>query len=67
MPQILTYEVQDQNCDCLRWRGAWDSGTTYSPYNLVLHDGVTWIAVLANTNSEPADPSDDWDVFAGTP
>ena len=48
----------------ITWRGAWDNSTAYIVGDIVSHDSSAWISVAANTNSEPATTSTDWDEFA---
>lgn len=43
------------------WRGAWSSLTTYAARDLVILNGVLYIALGASTNSQP--PSGNWDTF----
>ncbi|RMG74278.1 MAG: hypothetical protein D6710_01810 [Nitrospirae bacterium] len=46
------------------WRGAWSSGTTYDPDDVVEHSGSSWIALLTNLNQEPTPISTYWDLMA---
>ena len=46
----------------LNWRGEWSSQTQYAIDDAVAHDGSSYIAIAANTNSEP--PSDNWNLMA---
>jgi len=50
----------------LLWRGSWSDSVEYQIYDIVHHDGNTFIAVNQNLNSEPvegATPNPDWDIF----
>jgi hypothetical protein len=46
----------------LIWRGAWNSATAYTVDDAVSLNGASYIAVAANTNSQP--PSANWDTLA---
>lgn len=48
----------------VRWRGEWASATEYSVRDGVHHDDSAWIAIAANTNSEPSAANADWDLLA---
>lgn len=55
----------------INWRGAWDSGASYDPYDLVtdpdaLDEPAAWIALTENTNSKPRDNATDWVFFPGS-
>ena len=62
MPESATYVIGE--CDCLRWRGTWDSGTTYSAKNMVHYSGSAYIALRVNTNAQPDTSSSDWELIA---
>jgi hypothetical protein len=52
--------------------GAWQSSTTYAVDDVVTENGETWIAIAANTNSQPTDSNPEWAKLAakgadGTP
>jgi hypothetical protein len=54
----------------LRWRGAWNSATTYNINDAVSSNGQTYLAKVQNTNTPP--PGADWALLAargaaGTP
>ena len=42
------------------WMGTWDSTTSYVPNDVVVFNGVNYIALLANTGAEPDTSSTDW-------
>jgi len=44
------------------WRGAWSATETYQPGEAVSYNGVSYIALVENLNSEP--PSVNWDVLS---
>jgi microcystin-dependent protein len=46
----------------LRPRGTWDSGVAYSPNDLIVHGGTSYIAITENLNSAPSGASTDWQV-----
>lgn len=46
------------------FRGAWDNSTAYAKDDVVHHEGSSWIALVANTASEPAAVSTDWGELA---
>ena len=48
----------------ITWRGAWVNTTSYIVGDIVSHSSSAWIAVSANTNSEPSMTSTDWNEFA---
>lgn len=48
----------------LVWRGAWDNATAYDVHDGVAHNGSSWVAVEANTGSEPSTANTDWDQLA---
>ena len=45
-------------------RGAWDPATSYAADDLATDAGQSWLAVAANTNSQPSDTNADWLLFA---
>ena len=45
--------------------GAWSPYTSYAPLDIVSDQGVSYIAVIANVNQEPPNPTY-WTVFAST-
>lgn len=45
------------------WSGEWDSGTTYSPGNLVSRLNKIYAANTENTNSAPESNPSDWTLF----
>lgn len=46
-----------------RWQGEWDNATEYEHHDVVAHNDIAWIALVANTASEPTDANSDWDTF----
>jgi hypothetical protein len=50
----------------MRWRGAWQSSTTYAVRDVVSSGGSSWVAAKSSTGSTP--PSADWSLLsaAGT-
>jgi hypothetical protein len=44
--------------------GAWNNSTAYVVDDVVTADGETWIAVAANTNSQPTDSNPHWNKLA---
>jgi endosialidase-like protein/collagen triple helix repeat protein len=44
--------------------GAWNSSTAYVVDDVVTANGETWIAIAANTNSQPTDSNAHWDKLA---
>ena len=47
-----------------RWRGAWNNAVAYAINDLVRNDGSAWVAVAANTGSEPTSSNTNWNAFA---
>lgn len=45
-------------------RGAWSSGTTYSPYDVVSYLGSSYVAILAGTNHQPDTATSYWTLLA---
>jgi len=43
--------------------GQWSGSENYVAGNVVIHAGRAWVAVDANSNSEPGFESEDWTVF----
>ena len=62
--QFATAGSQGEPGDGFVWRGDWNNSTAYSLRDIVHHDGAAWVAIVANTNSEPATTSANWDEFA---
>jgi hypothetical protein len=48
----------------ITFEGAWNTGTTYFPNDVVTDQGETRIALLANSGSEPSDVNPNWDLVA---
>jgi len=46
------------------WRGTWDPGTAYVPYDSVAHQGSCYVCVQANTNNNPASSPVRWNLLA---
>ena len=44
--------------------GAWQSSTAYVVDDVVTDNGETWIAIAANTNSQPTDSNPEWAKLA---
>lgn len=44
------------------WRGAWDIGTAYAAYDLVEHEGSSYITLSPTTGDEP--PAAPWELVA---
>ena len=51
-----------QDGSSLNMQGAWDSGTSYVLYDVVDHEGSSYVATAASTNSEP--PNANWQLLA---
>lgn len=48
-------------------RGAWNAATTYDPNDVVLADGISYIARRVNLNALPSVATDDWQaVYTGS-
>ena len=62
--QFATAGSQGEPGDGFSWEGEWNNATTYAVRDIVHHDGSAWVALLANTNSEPTPTSTNWDEFA---
>ncbi|HIN63814.1 MAG TPA: hypothetical protein EYM95_04180 [Candidatus Obscuribacterales bacterium] len=52
----------DPGPEGLVWRGAWNSATSYAVDDAVSHNGSSYIAISANSNSAP--PSANWNALA---
>jgi hypothetical protein len=46
------------------WRGAWNTTTTYAPYDTVSRSGSSYVCVHANTNSDPLTDTVNWNTMA---
>lgn len=46
----------------ITWRGTWSGVTSYAKNDGVVYNGTSYIALFANTNSQP--PSANWDILA---
>jgi len=46
----------------LSWRGTWNGTTTYSVRDAIFHNGSSYVAIAASTNSPP--PSANWNLLA---
>ena len=57
--QVLAMTVVN---DTINWRGAWSSAASYAINDAVSDGGNAYIAVAANTNSEP--PNGNWNLLA---
>jgi hypothetical protein len=44
------------------WKGIWDSGTSYVPYDVVFYLGSSYNCLTANSNDAP--PSANWELIA---
>lgn len=43
-------------------QGEWNNSTTYNPNDIVTYNGILYVAINQNTNSEPG-TNNDWEVF----
>jgi len=50
--------------DGYQWRDAWESGTLYSPGDIVLFGGVVYLAVQSHTASNLNDDISNWTIYA---
>jgi len=51
----------------LTWRGAWNTGNTYAPYDLVnAPDGSVYICTVENIHQQPPNTAF-WNLFAAAP
>ena len=46
------------------WKGAWNTATTYSPYDTVSRSGSSYVCIIANTNVDPAVDTTHWNLMA---
>lgn len=46
------------------WRGAWNTTTTYAPYDSVSRSGSSYVCIIANTNIDPAVDTTYWNLMA---
>jgi hypothetical protein len=51
------------------WKGAWNTTTTYAPYDTVSRSGSSYVCTVANTNIDPGTDTTHWNTMAqqGTP
>ena len=48
----------------LRWLGAWDESTVYTPLDGVMFDGSSWLAKSRNVASKPGENRLTWELLA---
>ena len=68
MPSINLGKVKGEKGISLRNRGEWNSTTKYlndaNYIDMVSHNGNLWTCLVTNTNVEPAEASDKWNLSA---
>ena len=52
------------SAEIMSWLGLWSNATTYEQGNVVLWDGIVWVAMTSSMNIEPAWAASAWNAVA---